>query len=141
MSALPNKEFSDAVLKIAGEVKPFQPLAIYDPDGDCIEFFYRQDEFRAERIDDLVTVYYSEDTNEIIGSLIKGVSKFIRDVCEQLPGLRIEVKDGPVRLEHLFLASKWTKANQDQIAVVTYEKLAELAGRADVRTKLASADC
>jgi hypothetical protein len=45
---------------------------VYDPDGACIEFLAKPEPFYAERIDDLVTVYYSQDTHEVIGSLLKG---------------------------------------------------------------------
>lgn len=58
--------------------EPFEPSATYDPDGDRIEFIARPDSFYAERVDDLVTVYYSHETNEIVGSLIKGVSQLSR---------------------------------------------------------------
>lgn len=53
----------------------FVPVSYYDRDGDCIEFLISNDSYRAERIDDRLTVYFSRETGEIIGSLIKGVRK------------------------------------------------------------------
>lgn len=50
--------------------KPFSPVAYYDRDGDCIEFLASDDSFRAERVDDRLTVYYSRETGEVIGSLL-----------------------------------------------------------------------
>ena len=70
MTAMNNSQFVDQVLKLAKSAPAFQPTATYDPDGDCIEFLAAPDAFYAERIDDLVTVYYSQQTDEIIGSLI-----------------------------------------------------------------------
>ena len=76
MNTLTNEEFGRLVMENAGSAEAFQPTALYDPDGDCIEFLAAPDPFYAERVDELVTVYYSQNTNEIIGSLIKGISRF-----------------------------------------------------------------
>jgi hypothetical protein len=70
MTALTNEAFAARVLEVAGQPPPrFTPTAYYDPDGDCIEFLASPDNFYAERVDDLVTVYYSEETGAVIGSL------------------------------------------------------------------------
>lgn len=121
-------EFSRQIEQIAESVQAVGPGAYYDPDGDCIEFLARPDElFWAERIDDLVTVYYGEETGEVIGSLVKGVSRFI----EKHPRFAILVKDGRIRLAHLFLAGfENAKAEEATIEVVTYEK------KVDVYTQL-----
>ena len=71
------RQADDALGKPAQQ---FRPTATYDPDGDCIEFLAKPDPFYAERVDDLVTVYYSQETNEVIGSLIKGVSRFCQEI-------------------------------------------------------------
>ncbi len=47
--------------------------------GASIEFLVSADLFYAQRVDDLVTIYYSQETGEIIGSLIKGVSAFCKE--------------------------------------------------------------
>ena len=78
MTVTSNEEFAQRMMLLAQPAEHFQPTATYDPDGDCIEFLTSPDPFYAERIDDLVTVYYSQETNEVIGSLIKGVSEFLR---------------------------------------------------------------
>ena len=69
-----NASFEELVLEKAKEAPPFRPTAHYDADGDCIEFIMTDESFYAERIDPLVTVYYGEDTKEIVGSLISGSS-------------------------------------------------------------------
>jgi hypothetical protein len=38
MTAMSNADFAKAVFQIAGQPKPFEPVAYYDRDGDCIEF-------------------------------------------------------------------------------------------------------
>jgi len=70
-----SEQFAEHVLDLAKTAPPFKPHATYDPDGDCIEFLASPEPFCGERIDDLVTVYRSLDTNEIVGSLIKGVAR------------------------------------------------------------------
>ncbi|MBL8797834.1 MAG: hypothetical protein JNM56_28310 [Planctomycetia bacterium] len=115
----------------------FKPTALYDPDGDCIEFLAKPDTFYAERVDDIVTVYYSQETKEVIGSLIKGVSRFCREFSKKNPGFRIVIEDGPVRLVHLFQARFWS-VPQDaaSLKTITYQKLMEVAGETIVEGDL-----
>ena len=75
----PNAEFAKRMMLLARPAEQFRPTATYDPDGDCIEFLAKPDPFYAERVDDLVTVYYSQETGEVIGSLLKGVSAFCKE--------------------------------------------------------------
>src|ERR1700724_3079541 len=98
MTVASNAEFAKRMMLLARPAEQFRPTATYDADGDCIEFLSKPDPFYAERVDDLVTVYYSQETGEVIGSLLKGVSKFCSEVLQKLPGLRIEIQDGRVKL-------------------------------------------
>ena len=140
MKTLSNSEFAQAVLNMAATDEPFKPTAIYDPDGDCIEFVAKPDDFYAERIDDLVTIYYSRENNEVIGSLIKGVKGFCKKVLEKYPGFKIEIHDGRIRLEHLFLAKMWSaEVDLSDVKVVTYRKLIEVAEQANVEAELSPA--
>lgn len=104
---------------------------------DRIEFLAKPDPFFSERIDDLVTVYFSQETGEIVGSLAKGVAKFCSEFSKRNPGFRIIIEDGPVRLEHIFLARLWS-AEQDRKAIRTlaYKKLIEVAGETEVEGEL-----
>ena len=92
--------------------------------------------FYAERIDSLVTVYYSESTGEIIGSLLKGVRKFIAKMSEKAPGFRIEIEDGKVRLEHLFNLKLWYAEEPRKEIVLTYKKLRDAAEQVDAEADL-----
>ena len=67
MTVTSNADFAKRMMLLARPAEHFEPTAIYDPDGDCIEFLAKPDPFYAERVDDLVTVYYSQETNEVIG--------------------------------------------------------------------------
>ena len=123
-----NDSFAEYVLGQVDSSQPFKPQVIYDKDGDCIEFLFSNEPFYGERIDSLVTVYYSEETREIVGSLIKGVKRFISDVIKKVPGFRIDVRDGRIKLEHLFTAILWSDPAMDQPElVVTYQKLRDKA--------------
>ena len=137
MTITPNTEFAKRMMLLAGPAEQYRPTASYDPDGDCIEFLAKPDPFWAERIDDLVTVYYSQETGEIVGSLIKGVSRFCSEFSKTNPGFRIGIEDGPVRLEYIFLARLWSSA-QDRKAIKTlaFKKLIEVAGETEVEGNL-----
>jgi hypothetical protein len=128
MTVTSNEEFAKRMMLLAKPAEQFRPTATYDPDGDCIEFLAKPAPFYAERVDDLVTVYYSQDTGEVVGSFIKGVAKFCADFLQKNPGFGIVIEDGPVRLEHLFLARLWSSP-QDPKAIETfiYRKLIEVA--------------
>lgn len=132
MSDRADNHFSNAVLEMfkgCGEKIPEIPLVTYIPEGDCIEFVFAEDNYYAERIDGLVTVYYSEKTGEIVGSLIKGVTPFIKNLSVKLPNFKITIKDGSTKLEHIFLASLWSKeAGPEDIKTIrAYKKLIDQA--------------
>jgi hypothetical protein len=133
MTTTSNAEFAKRMMLLARPAEQYRPTAIYDPDGDCIEFLAKPDPFWAERIDDLVTVYYSQETGEIVGSLLTGVSRFCSEFSKKNPGFQIVIDDGPIRLEHLFLARLWSSP-QDRKAITTlaYKKLIEVAGETTV---------
>ena len=133
MTAMSNADFAAHLLKLAQDAPAFRPVAVYDADGDCIEFLSRPDPFYAERVDDLVTVYRSQENRQIIGSLIKG----IHPLLEKHPGLRIEVQDGRVRLVHLIRAGLWaSNLDPKDILSVTYRKLIEVAEESKFETEL-----
>jgi hypothetical protein len=132
-----NTEFAKRAMLMARPAERFKPTATYDPDGDCIEFVAKADPFYAERIDDLVTVYYSQETGELMGSLIKGVLRFCADMAKRMPGFALEIQDGNVRLVHLFRARLWSSDRQPQdLTTLTYRKLIEVAGETIVHGEL-----
>src|SRR3984957_3426443 len=108
MTVTSHAEFAKRMMLLARPAEQFRPTATYDPDGDCIEFLAKPEPFFAERVDELVTVYYSQETGEVIGSLLKGVSTFCKELLERMPGFQIEIRDNRVRLVHLFRARLWS---------------------------------
>lgn len=132
MTITSNDEFAKRMMLLAKPAGEFKATAYYDSDGDCIEFLAKADPFYEERVDDLVTVYYSQKTREVVGSLIKGVSKLAKRLAQNL-GFLITIEDGRVRLKHLFLAGiRLQKSEAQAINVLAYKKLAEIAERTAV---------
>lgn len=126
-------EFAQRVLRECNADEEFSPFAAYDRDGDCIEFIADPDSYYAERVDGIVTVYYSEQSNAIIGAQIKGVSKLMK----QYPGLMIEIHDGSVQLHLLLRARLWEQDSRTaDIAVMQYKKLIDLAEQSNARVRL-----
>jgi hypothetical protein len=129
-------EFADRMLLLARPAEQFRPSATYDPDGDCIEFLAKPDPFYAERLDDLVTVYYSQTTKEVIGSLIKGVKSFHEHVLAKMPGFSIEIDDGKIKLVHIFRAQLWsTRVGSQEMLALTYKKLINVANEVEVEAE------
>ncbi len=122
-------EFINAQLAEAD--RPFSPFAEYDADGDCIEFFAKPDPYYAERIDGLLTVYRSRESNEIIGSQIKGVSHLWREILVKNSNFTIEVHDGKIRLAYIFRAKLWSLPREKLDLVEIYRFLTDEAERSN----------
>jgi hypothetical protein len=115
----------DEMLAAAATASPAVPAVFYNEDGDCIEFLISTEGFYAERVDKLLTVFYGRESGEIVGSLIKGVKRFIAEMAQSGPGFAIDVQDGRVRLSHLFSAGM--RKHGDRVKVRCYQKLRTLA--------------
>jgi hypothetical protein len=58
-----------------------------------------------------------------------------------MPGFRIEIRDGRVRLEHLFRARLWwSPLDPESLPTLAYQKLIAMAEQADVETELPEAE-
>lgn len=137
MTVTSNSEFSKRMMLLAKPADQYKPTATYDRDGDCIEFMAKPDPFYAERIDELVTVYYSQETGEVVGSLIKDASKFCADMLDRMPGFKIEIQAGRVRLQHIFLARLWSKDfDPDDLHSLTYRKLIDVSKETEIEGEL-----
>jgi len=136
MTLVSNEEFAKRMMLLARPAEQFEPTATYDQDGDCIEFLARPDPFYAERVDELLTVYYSQDAHEVVGALLKGVSHFGKQVTERVPGLKVEIREGRIRLVHIFRAKLWTSSfKADDFPALVYQKLIEMADGVDVEAE------
>ncbi len=49
----------------------------YNKHGDCLEFHIKDEAIVAERIDEYLTIYHSENNNKVIGFQIKDVKALI----------------------------------------------------------------
>ena len=124
------EDFARWVLENSPTDKPFKPYAIYDADGDCIEFIIKPDSYYAQRVDALLTVYTADDAEDIVGCQIKGVRDFLRtQVLNELPGFLVTIEDGKITLGVLFLLKLWRERPDALTPVVrkTYKRLADFA--------------
>jgi len=125
-----NEEFQKLVVSKVPVGHAFRPMSIYDPDDDTIEFLTSNESYRVERVDSLVTVYYGRETKEIIGSLIKGVSKSLPKIAGEGTDLWLEIRSGRIRLVHFFQAIRKhcsKKKTAKPTILIVYEKLEQLA--------------
>ncbi|MGA2616594.1 MAG: hypothetical protein ABSF26_03230 [Thermoguttaceae bacterium] len=78
----------------------FTPRPHYSRDADSLTFFFRGDDAVAKRVDDLLTVYVSVETDELVGAKIKGIKR----VLSTLGDFGVTIKDEGLTLGMLFLA-------------------------------------
>jgi hypothetical protein len=133
MRTLPNDDFAKRLFDIA-KPQPFdRPAAYYNRAGDCIEFLAKPDRFYATRVDDLVTVYYSEESGEVIGSVIKG----IRDLLAKHPSMEVIIQSGRVQLSHLFIAGAMVSGIQmSEHTRLIYRELIQRAEESQVEAEI-----
>src|SRR5688572_12793423 len=78
----------------------FSPQGHYVAAGDTLIFYFKDSESYGERIDELLTVYRSIATKEMVGCQIKS----IRFILERLGSFGVHVQDGEVDLRLIFVA-------------------------------------
>lgn len=125
-----NESYMDSLLKARAD-REFQPFAIFSPEGDCLEFFFDNDIYRADRIDGWVSVYYSDVApDKIVGGLLKGV----RRIRESWPGMEIEIRDGRMRLALILRGPAWEQG--DSVKRRVYEKVIQRAEESNIEADL-----
>jgi hypothetical protein len=60
----------------------FRPVPQYFATGDFLTYFLRDVPHYAERLDEVLTVYLSVDTKELVGVKVKGVRHIMKTVTE-----------------------------------------------------------
>lgn len=129
-----NSPFTDLVLGNVSSSRDFKPTATYDPDGDCIEFLASPEPFYGERVDELVTIYYRQGTQEIVGALFKGVSKWL---SRKFPGFLIDIEDGKIKLALLLQLNLWSSPPDGaRVQVHAYRKLIRVAEQSGAEAEL-----
>lgn len=96
---------------------------VYFTDGDFVTFFCADDLAHEDRVDDLVTVYRSYKTGEMVGCKIKGVCRLLSSVGNF--GVVIFDHGSPLTLGMLFLGA--ALANPEKRG--KYETLGEQFGK------------
>jgi hypothetical protein len=101
----------------------FQPCPLYAPEGDSLTFYLKDEDSYGERIDDLLTIYKSFETGEIVGCQIKGVRRKLRE----LQKFMVTLKSPKLDLGLLFLT--YMATSDSETAKHKYEWLGEQAAR------------
>jgi len=115
----------------------FQPVPHYFKDGDFINFFLTDERCYAERVDNLLTVFLSDETGQLVGCKLKGIRLLLDKLEESGTLCLITIDDGDVRLDWLFIS---VAALSGAPARVFYCKLRDLAKDAKIaRQELAQA--
>jgi hypothetical protein len=106
--------------------KEFRPVLQYIPDGDCLIFYFKPDAAYAERVDELLTVYRSEETEELTGCEIKGVQCILKRL--EKFGVRIMEKSVDLRILFAGYSLSVTEPKRGPL-----EELRQAAENADAR--------
>jgi len=77
---LDNEQFASMALANFPKDFQFRPFAEYIAEGDCIQVITKEGSYYGERIDHLLTLFFSNETDEPTGFLIKGVSKLTKTI-------------------------------------------------------------
>lgn len=104
----------------------FNPAPFYSPHGDSLTFLFQDRPYFAERIDDFLTVYRAQTSDELIGCQIKGVTH----ACELLGDFGITMASDQVRLSLLFFAL--LQASDSERAEHFYFELSKSAKNASI---------
>jgi hypothetical protein len=76
----------------------FKPRPFYGTEEDSLTFHFANDESYAKRVDELLTLFLSLKTDELVGCQVKGV----RMKLKRLGDFGISIKHGKVRLALVF---------------------------------------
>jgi len=105
------------------KVEPFRPCPLYVPEGDSLTFYLKDEDSYGERIDELLTIYKSTKTDEIVGCQIKGVRRKLKE----LQKFTVTLKDANLGLGLLFLT--YMATTESPTARHQYEWLGKQAAK------------
>lgn len=115
--------------KTAG--REFSPCAHYDPDADALTFYFSNESDYAKRLNSRVTIYLSDETDELVGCRVKGVRSVLEDIGE----FDVAVSHGKIRLKMLFVAFQAVFADSPDARVV-YRKIGHAVKESDLELEL-----
>ena len=116
--------------------KGFRSAPSYFPLGDYLTYFVSDEPCHARRVDDVVTVYLSNDTDRLVGCKVKGVKHILKTAGDFGVGLG----DAAFRLGFFFFAGAAPDRVRHEPVVRWYESLQAWAGVTVPRDELTAAD-
>jgi hypothetical protein len=99
----------------------FRPVPHYFRQGDFVTYYFRDERAFAQRVDDLLTVFISFDTKELVGCKIKGV----RHILQTAGDFGVTLDDGNVQLGLFFFIGAAVAKDEEQKR--RYEELGRMA--------------
>lgn len=115
--------------------RTFQPCAHYDVDADALTFYFRNDPDHGQRLNSRVTVYYSDDTDELVGCRIKGV----RSVLEDIGWFDVSIRHNKIKLDILIVAFHAVFA-LDTSSREVYRQIGEAAHHSDLDVEVSASN-
>ena len=109
------------------KAKRFVARPLYFQDGDFVSYFLKDERCYARRVDRLLTLYVSMQSDELVGCKIKGVRRLLKKLGDF--GVMIEDGDGAV-LGLLFLAA--ASLTDDPSQKEEYERIGHKIGSAKI---------
>ena len=130
-------EFAQLVLSKVAPDAIHYPIVAYDAARDCLEFLATNESFYAVPTDGPVTVYYGEESNQIVGCEVRNVKSLLRETLAKSPGFRSEIQAGRLKLEHFFTACLWsTPIDRQSERAGTLMQLREVAEQSQAVAEL-----
>jgi len=99
----------------------FNPVPHYFPRGDFVTYFFHSDRCHAQRVDDLLTVYLANGTDELVGCKVKGVKHILNSAGD----FGVTIGEGTVKLGLFFWLGASLARGEEQRR--RYEELRHLA--------------
>ncbi len=107
--------------------KGFHPIPFYSELGDFVTYYARDERCFERRVDDLLTVYLSMATKELVGCKIKGVKHLLQTAGNFL----VSIGSGQVKLAFFFAIVE--KVASDPIQKRYYQELTSIAKDAELQ--------
>jgi hypothetical protein len=107
--------------------KGFRPIPFYSELGDFVTFYARDERCFERRVDELLTVYLSMATKELVGCKIKGV----KHLLQTAGNFFVSIDAGKVKLAFFFAIGEKIASDPEQKRY--YRELASIAKDAELQ--------
>jgi hypothetical protein len=111
--------------------RAFEPCAHYDADSDAVTFYFSNEPDYGKRLNSRVTIYLSDETDELVGCRVKGV----RTVLEDIGSFDVSISHGKVKLTMLFAAFHGVFGS-DADSRTAYRRIGQAATESDLELEL-----